>query len=155
MTLVVSPETIEQRFKSILSNRVGQIFLKIYSSVRVYSENFRIILLAFFLSVISQTTSVILMALTGYFIVGIEIDWAAFFFAVPLGFIAMAIPIAPAGIGVGQAVMFFLFSVVIGQESTLGPTVMTAFQIALFFASLPGIYFYVKNRPVAPEAANA
>ncbi|MFN8845649.1 MAG: lysylphosphatidylglycerol synthase transmembrane domain-containing protein, partial [Bdellovibrionales bacterium] len=43
------------------------------------------------------------------FVMNQPADWPLLFFAVPLGFMLMAVPLTPAGIGIGQAAFFFLF----------------------------------------------
>jgi uncharacterized protein (TIRG00374 family) len=61
----------------------------------------------------------------------------------PLGFLVMSIPIAPAGIGVGQVAYLFLMKQVTGEASEFGPTAISAFQLSLLLWSFFGGWFYL------------
>ena len=61
-----------------------------------------------------------------------------FLLCVPLGTVLMALPISPGGIGVGQAVYFFMFDVFgegLGQIGFLAVTVM---QVVYFLWAIVG-----------------
>ncbi len=61
------------------------------------------------------------------------------------GFLASAIPITPAGIGVGQAAVYFLFSTLNPELGQAAVTAISVFQIFnLFFALIGGIIFSAK-----------
>lgn len=81
-----------------------------------------------------------------------EIELHTFFFVVPIGFMVMAIPISPAGIGVGQAAFFYLFSLVLNAPTQLGPVVITAQQVFNFLFSLIGAVLYVVSSRKVPAA---
>jgi uncharacterized membrane protein YbhN (UPF0104 family) len=59
---------------------------------------------------------------------------------------ATAIPISPAGVGIGQAAFFFLFNEYLGHESDLGSVVITTYQIAQFILSLSGAIFNLARK---------
>lgn len=62
------------------------------------------------------------------------------------GFMAMAIPLTPAGIGLGQAAFYIIFknySVSLAESSIIGITLM---QLLNMFISLPGAYFFSQNK---------
>ena len=83
---------------------------------------------------------------------GAEIPLAVYFFLVPVGTVVTALPISPAGIGVGQAAFYFLFSHYLGRESSLGPTSVTAMQIMNFAWGLLGAALYLKRKAPVLEA---
>jgi hypothetical protein len=70
-----------------------------------------------------------------------------------IGIIVQALPISPAGIGVGQAAFFFLFNLSLGKESQLGPTAITMIQIMQFMWGLVGAYFYLQRKKPGLEPA--
>lgn len=72
--------------------------------------------------------------------------WSLYFFIVPIVFVATALPISPAGVGVGQAAMYFLFKASTGEGSAVGPNAMTAWQMAQLLFGLVGAYFYLRAR---------
>ena len=57
----------------------------------------------------------------------VEIPWSTFFLVVPLGLVATAIPISPAGIGVGQAAFFALFQLAAPTYASRATDAFTAF----------------------------
>lgn len=81
-----------------------------------------------------------------------ELPVSAFFFLVPVGMVVQALPISPAGIGVGQAAFFFLFNLYLGEESQLGPTAITIMQLTNLFWGLFGAYFFFQRKKPVLEA---
>ncbi len=67
-------------------------------------------------------------------------------FAVPLGFIATAVPISPGGVGVGQAAFFFLYNLVLQRDAQLGSISVTLFQAFSIMYGLLGAFFYLSLR---------
>ncbi|OFZ31410.1 MAG: hypothetical protein A2622_02150 [Bdellovibrionales bacterium RIFCSPHIGHO2_01_FULL_40_29] len=61
------------------------------------------------------------------------------------GFLASAIPITPAGIGVGQAAFYFLFALINPELGNAAVTAVSILQLFfLFFALLGGVLFAMK-----------
>ena len=87
----------------------------------------------FFFAMVGQTLNV-------------DIPLQAYFFVVPVGLVAMAAPISPAGIGVGQAAFLALFNMYLGYNSTVGPTAATANQIIMLMWGLFGSIFYFRRK---------
>jgi hypothetical protein len=83
-----------------------------------------------------------------------ELPFSMYCFLVPIGVIVQALPISPAGIGVGQAAFFFLFNLSLGKESQIGPTAITTMQILQFVWGIVGAFFYLqRKKPVLEPAA--
>jgi hypothetical protein len=57
-----------------------------------------------------------------------------------------AIPISPAGVGVGQMAFYFLFNLYLGQKSQVGPTLATIFQVLQFGLSVFGAFYFVRRK---------
>ncbi len=87
--------------------------------------------------------------LTGSHLVG----YWTHFFVQSVGLMLVAIPISPAGIGVGQAVFHFLYGEILGTTSSLGATAISVVQILNLAMGLIGAYFFVLGRKKkdAPE----
>lgn len=94
-------------------------------------------------SLLSQGTAIFLIVYIGHQLGHSEVSIHTYFFVVPIGFMITAIPISPAGVGVGQAAFYFLFNLAHGKETNLGSTAITAYQILGFITGLIGAYFYV------------
>jgi uncharacterized protein (TIRG00374 family) len=75
-----------------------------------------------------------------------DITWAAILFAVPMGFLVTALPIAPAGVGVGQVAFLYLFQTYLGHPTQFGATAITAFQLTLVVWALLGAGVYIRRR---------
>lgn len=103
---------------------------------------------AFVLSFIAQFGTIMAVALMGHWMGVNELALGDYMFLVPLGTVATAIPISPAGIGVGQAAFYFLFNSALGFKSPLGPVAITALQISQFMWGLVGAFFYLRRKPV-------
>ena len=78
------------------------------------------------------------------------VSWPTLFFIVPLGFMLMAIPLTPAGVGVGQAAFYFLFHTFSNKTIQSGSAVITAFQLLLFTWGLVGAYYYLSRKNPSP-----
>ena len=78
---------------------------------------------------------------------GFVLPFWIYLYAVPLGFVCMALPVSPGGIGIGQVAALALFSWGLGQETQVGPTVISAFQLIGILWGLVGavIYLYIKQ----------
>ncbi|MFN8943883.1 MAG: lysylphosphatidylglycerol synthase domain-containing protein, partial [Pseudobdellovibrionaceae bacterium] len=90
------------------------------------------------------------------FIVGqksglLDLPLAVYFFLAPLFYMATAIPISPAGVGVGQAAFMFLFNVYSGVQTEIGSVVITVMQLINFITGLLGAYFYMTSKVKIPE----
>lgn len=129
----------------------GKPALKIYDAFHSYRQNKMALLMTFALSFVAQIFVVLFMYFIGVVLhenIGID----AYFFAVPTGLIIMAIPISVAGVGVGQMAFLYLFQIYTQQQSVIGQTAITAFQLALLIWGLLGAFFYLKRkRPVISE----
>lgn len=133
-------------WSKLKSFRLGQIFMKIYDSVHVYGQQKTLFVKALLYSWASQGCTVLLMAVVGGALSTFDIPLSAYFFVCPLGMMITAIPISPAGVGVGQAAFYYLFNLYLGTSTDLGPNVMTIFQIFQFGFGLIGAGFYLRMK---------
>lgn len=127
----------------------GKIFRFSYAC-KGFVESPKILLTAILITVLAQSTTLIFFNWFIESIMNEPVSGPLLFFVVPLGFMLMAIPITPAGVGVGQAAFYFLFHTFSNGEIKSGSSVITAFQLMLFVWGLVGSYFYLtkKNRTV-------
>lgn len=121
-------------------------FMKLYESMHIYGKDGKRFLVVILLSLVAQTCSIIFLYLAGYMAGFTDVSLKTYFLVAPLGFMATAIPISPAGVGVGQAAFYFLFNLYTGHSSELGPTVITAQQVGVFLVSLLGAFFYLRRK---------
>ena len=70
---------------------------------------------------------------------------AELFFFLPLVLVTTALPVAPAGIGVGQVAIYTLFQAADGNGAQ-GTSAFTVYQIVLMLVYLTGLYSYLTHR---------
>lgn len=138
---------LKKRCLNFLKKLPGHsITLSLYESLHSYRKSKKTLLYAMGLSVIAQLLMILCFVCVGY-ILGEKLGVMTYFFAVPLGFIISAIPIAPAGIGVGQVAMLFFFEAYSGITSQVGPIGLSIVQLLLLTWGLIGAYFYLRWQP--------
>ncbi|WP_413560225.1 lysylphosphatidylglycerol synthase transmembrane domain-containing protein [Bdellovibrio sp. HCB209] len=125
---------------------LAEKFMKLYESLHLYGNHLPRIIQVIVLSLLSQSASIVFLYMVGQVSGYSEIPLKTYFLVAPLGFMATAIPISPAGVGVGQAAFYFLFNVYTGNSTEVGPTTITAFQVASFLVSLLGAFFYMRYK---------
>ena len=138
---------------------LGNKIKPIYEAIHSYRRSPGAFVGAILISCLTQVFMVAFVYLIGVRMDGADIPLAGYFFLVPVGTVVQALPISPAGIGVGQAAFYFLFNHYLGHKSELGPTSVTAMQLFSFAWGLLGAYFYLLRReprdPSDPSAAKA
>ncbi|MBX7230758.1 MAG: flippase-like domain-containing protein [Bdellovibrionales bacterium] len=122
--------------------------LKIYEAFHSFGNNKKVIVQSILLSFCAQVTSLSFMVFIGNRLGESALPLGAYFFAVPLGFIISSIPIAPAGLGVGQVAFLMLFRSYTQQQTQVGQIAITAYQATLFLWGIMGAIFYL-NRNVS------
>lgn len=121
----------------------GKKIHALYEALHSYRRSPGALAIACLMSALSQLLIVAFVAAIGAAL-QVEIPLAVYFFLVPIGTVAQALPISPAGIGVGQAAFFFLFKMHLHHDSPIGPTAVTATQIAMLGWGLVGAYYYLR-----------
>lgn len=148
--------------KRISSNQVIHNFLRklpkaenlidLFSSFAKYSETKKIIFITFFYSLIAQSFAVLFFVYVGYALGFSQVNLHTYFFVIPIGLMVTAVPISPAGVGVGQAAFYFLFGLIQPESAPLGAIGITALQMFYFIYGLLGAWYYVSSKPSRTEA---
>jgi uncharacterized protein (TIRG00374 family) len=125
----------------------GRTFERLYHAIHDFRAGQKQFVWGFLLSLFGQSIMVV-----SYYIIGQALHFDnltlnMFFFVIPLGLIATAVPVSPGGVGVGQAVFLALFTWYQGSQSTLGPTLITINQVVMAIFSCFGAVFYFLRRP--------
>lgn len=129
---------------------MSQKLLKLYDTAHKFGLDRKRMIVIFLLSLIAQSVSIVFLWVAGK-ASGFEgVPLMTYFFVAPIGFMATAIPISPAGIGVGQAAFYALFNMYLHNESGLGPAVITAQQAMTVIFGLFGAWFYVQRGERVP-----
>jgi glycosyltransferase 2 family protein len=117
--------------------------LKLYKSFTHYAVDKKVFFATFFLSLISQSVAILFFVFIGMNMGYDKVSLHTYFFVVPIGFMITAIPIAPAGVGVGQAAFYYLFELIDPASAPVGAIGITAQQIFYFLFGLIGAWFYI------------
>lgn len=125
---------------------LSEKFMKLYESMHLYGNDGKRFILVILLSLTAQVCSIAFLYLAGTMAGYTDIPAKTYFLVAPLGFMATAIPVSPAGVGVGQAAFYFLFNIYTGTPSEIGPTCITALQVGSFLISLLGAFFYLRRK---------
>ncbi|MBK9293051.1 MAG: flippase-like domain-containing protein [Oligoflexia bacterium] len=121
----------------------GRLIEKLYDALNAFRNGTYEFIVGILLSLFAQTQlifSLYVLAQELHF----DTSLRACFFIIPIGFIATAIPVSPAGIGVGQAVFFKLFQWYGGVDTVLGPTLITINQICFAIFKFSRSHFLSK-----------
>lgn len=134
---------------------LSQKFLKLYHSLHQFGSSLSLIIYVIVVSFLLQMSSIVFLYLAGKSLVGGEIPFYTYFFVAPLGFMATALPISPAGVGVGQAAFLFLFQVYLGKETPVGATIITAMQMfSLIFGLLGAVIYLRRKEKISSDVVN-
>lgn len=121
----------------------GASLKRTYDALTEYRHTKSVFVVTFLLSFAAQIASILFFIVAGFGLGYSEIPVGVYLFVVPIAFMVQAVPISPAGIGVGQAASFYLFDLVIPGSGAVGPAATTAFQLGQFIFGLAGAYFYL------------
>jgi uncharacterized protein (TIRG00374 family) len=124
----------------------GHRVFKLLKSFSTYAKEKRIFFKTLLISFFAQCFSVFLFIFISSSLGYSNVPFSTYFFVVPIGFMITAIPISPAGIGIGQAAFYYLFNLALGTKSSLGATTVTAFQCLQFLTGLMGAWYYITVR---------
>jgi uncharacterized protein (TIRG00374 family) len=129
----------------------GSKIRQIYETLHSYRKAPMALFISILMSIVNQLFMVAFVYGVALAMGENEIPISIYFFLIPVGTVVQALPISPAGIGVGQAAFYFLFNLYLGKESQLGPTAVTSSQLVTFFWGLFGAYFYLRRKKPAAE----
>jgi uncharacterized protein (TIRG00374 family) len=150
LTVFISARVIAKRYSDHSRKSEGRVARYLHEFA-LGAQNFlrspKQLFLILFLSLLGQVLYVwmfmmIADQLTGSHLVG----YWTHFFVQSVGLMLVAIPISPAGIGVGQAVFHFLYGEILGNTSSLGATAISVVQILNLIMGLIGTYFFITSR---------
>jgi uncharacterized membrane protein YbhN (UPF0104 family) len=119
---------------------------KLFHALHEYRRSGSVVVAAVGMSIFNHSLACVMyyLALMTIGVRDVPID--QFFLIVPLGLVAIAIPISPAGIGVGQAAFFALFHFVAPSRAAAAADAFTVYQLMFLIVCLSGFYWYVSPK---------
>lgn len=126
--------------------------MKLYETAHRFGHYRKRVLATLVLSFASQSLAVIFLWIAARAAGFHDVSLNTFFLVAPLGYMATAIPISPAGLGIGQAAFLVLFNLYLGYESDIGAIVITTQQVMTALFGLIGALLYVQRKDRTPLA---
>jgi uncharacterized protein (TIRG00374 family) len=111
-----------------------------------FGKNRKVVALSVAVSLLAQVFTMLFFYQLAIVLGETDVTWQAICFAVPMGFVVTAVPIAPAGVGVGQVAFLYLFQTYLNKTTQFGAVSITAYQISTAMWALVGVIFYVRRR---------
>lgn len=136
LILILSPK---DRIEALLKSH--PLLEKVLHPLFFFFQKPKQMILPFLLSLISQGA---VIAMGGFliFYLNVEMPYWILLLVFPFGFLATILPIAPAGVGVGQMAFYYLFHEV-AQKGEFGVLTITYFQAVQFLLGLLGGLIFV------------
>lgn len=128
--------------KPVLEGRLA----KTYAAICLFREAPALLAVGLGLGLVAQGASI---GLIGLLVGHLGVTWGDLTLIVPIGWHAMSLPVAPAGLGVGQVAFDQLF-VWAGSKAGAGATATTAFHACLVaFHLVAGLSWLIRDRKSA------
>lgn len=143
---VVFSKRLSHLFGLKILERKLQPLHRLIVSLQLFGRSRRVIAYSVAVSLLAQLVTMFFFY--GMAIISGEPDvtWKAVLFAVPMGFLVTAVPIAPAGVGVGQVAFLYLFNAYLQRQTQFGANAITAFQLGVACWALVGAFLYMRRR---------
>lgn len=139
--------------KVLLALPGGNLLKRFYDALHSYRSSLGSLAAGLGLSLVSQACGLMVFFVAGS-AMGYDVPISTYILCVPLGLIATSLPIAPAGLGVGQAVFLFLFNWATETESTLGPNLITVNQgLSLALGMVGAVLYFTRKKPALAEVS--
>ena len=129
----------------------SETFNKIYQAFHAYRDAHKYLTYALLLSFLNHAMNIIAFYIITKALGFGDLGLYAYVFIVPIGMITTAIPITPAGIGIGQAAYLKLFEWSLGYPTTIGADAITILQAISIIIFMAGGYFYITYRRTLTE----
>jgi uncharacterized protein (TIRG00374 family) len=139
---------VRKKMDGLQGKRVGEVLLQAYDALLSYRENPMILLQALVLSVLTHLLIVTVVIFCAQALGEDKLQFFHFFLLVPIGLLTTAIPVAPAGLGVGHVAFAALFGLVGSTHGAEVFTMLVTIQIAL---NLTGVFFYLRSPKIQPQ----
>ena len=140
-----------------LPHALGSVLKRVYEAVYLYRNEKRLLVKFALYSVTAHGLAAVVL-----WIVGLSLgDPVAsggtralnYLFLIPLGLVLNGLPLAPAGVGVFEWALGFLFAtVLVAGEPNLGATIAALGHVLIILTNLVGLIFYLKGKRRVAEA---
>jgi len=130
------------------------VLINSYNALHSYSSKKEKLFQALLISLLTNMIMLYVFYMIGREIGETVIPFLGYCSIVPAGVITLSIPIAPAGIGIGQAAFYNLFKWYGAQSGTFGATIITVFQLIQLMVNVSFVFVYLSNKRAIGRAVN-
>lgn len=131
-------------------SKLGAIVLKAYDAWASYRNSPKILWGSLAISAATHSCVVLSILFCARALGEAQMQVYQIFLLAPIGLLTIALPIAPAGLGVGHVAFNALF---LSVGSKLGAEIFTLFVTLQVLVNLSGVFFYIRSPRPTPEPA--
>lgn len=136
---------LRRKMSELEKFKLGAVFLQAYDSWTIYGSQPGIMIGGLFLATVNHVISTSVVILCALALNDHTMSAYQYFLLVPMGLLTTAIPIAPAGLGVGHVAFAALFSL---AGSSHGAEIFTMYVTIQIVINLTGVFFYLRSPKV-------
>lgn len=141
---------LRQGMERLRGSKVGSAIVQAYDACIAYREHPAILVQSLALSVCTHLFIVSVVIFCAHALGENTIAFYQYFLIVPIGLLTTAIPVAPAGLGVGHVAFAALFKL---AGSEMGAEIFTMLVTIQILWNLTGIFFYLAGPKAEPQEA--
>ncbi len=142
---------LRRKMDSLMKHKYGAAFVRAYDSWTEYRKHPGYLFLGLLFSVFTHLFVMTMVIACATAIGENKLEYYQYFILVPIGLLTTAVPLAPAGLGVGHVAFKALFGLL---GSTNGAEIFTLFVAIQISFNLLGSFFYIGGSKYRPQESD-
>lgn len=130
----------------------NDFLFKIYDAFHVYARQKTRLLKAIAITILVDVLNIYIFFIIGRGMGEDMVSLTSYLTAIPVGILMLSLPVAPAGIGVGQVAFYNLFLWFGARSGSIGATIVTVYQMISIAVSMCFVFVYLGNRKEVRKA---
>lgn len=122
------------------------ILIDVYNAFHIYAHQKKRILAAMLITVVLDLLNIYMFYTIGMEMGEHNVSFLSYCTIVPIGMLMISLPIAPAGVGVGQAAFNWLIPLFGAVSKTIGSTIITIYQLLTIAVNMCFVTIYLGNK---------
>ncbi len=127
-------------------------FLQVYDALHIYANQKMKLFKAVAITIAIDVLSIYMFYTIGKSMGEDLVSLTSYLTVIPVGLLMLSLPIAPAGIGVGQVAFYNLFLWFGARSGNIGATIITVYQVISVSLSMCFVFVYLGNRKDVKKA---
>lgn len=129
-----------------------EFLINIYDAFHIYANQKMNLLKAMAITILIDMLTIYIFYTLGRELGETLVSLTSYLTAVPVGLLMLSLPIAPAGVGVGQVAFYNLFLWFGAQSGSIGATIVTVYQLIIMAVGTCFVFVYLSNRKEVKKA---